>query len=261
MDSLEEVRRAALSAGQIKIKDVNERSVQIVTSLFMAAFSSRQFSSQQDIVYLLKTLLEESIKVRLLMDKSIQSTSNDLNSALLISEVYSRTGVSTLEEIGKYFSCFNIIKSTEFSEIVPEAENLLKELITEHSDGPEAPEQIIQAKLMDVSARLIPYLTSNLDEYVNVKAQVMNAFETISAGVNIVVKGTGGREMGKVWVVACIDSTVDLYINTLKQVLSASEAKVLNMVLLAEVKKKFAVNIGNLVLSIKYMSPLIEQGK
>ncbi|MDI5833317.1 hypothetical protein OCF84_20665 (plasmid) [Shewanella xiamenensis] len=257
MSSLEQVRRAAITASYKNEVGINEKSIQIVTSLIVTAITSQQFSSQQDLAYLMKTLLDESQKLKVLMDNSAPSKSNDVNAVILVCDLFAKTGITSLEEVGKYFSCFNIIKSNEFSEIAPEAVKSLNDLIKE-ADAYSANEQfLIDSKILEVLARLIPYFISSLDEYVNIKTQIINSLETMTSGINIVINSTGGVEKGREWVLTCIDSTVELYINTLKQVLSFSENRVLNVILLADVKKAFAVNIGNLILSLKYISPLI----
>lgn len=244
-----------------KIGIAGESSLEVVTRLLTTVVSSQNFSSQEEIVLLMKQLLDQSILVKSMMDQSVSDKQNYLRATDLVCNLYKETGLTDLNEIKKYFAAYRTIEPENFADIVPDVSSKLEE-ITSYEFKDESPASIsVNAAILESLCKLIPVFTASLGEYVNVRNQVVNSLETINAGLSYVINNTGGYEMGPEWVAICVESTVNLYLNSLKIITEqySSKGGAFDLALLADVKKNFASNIGNVLLALKYISPLITE--
>jgi hypothetical protein len=261
MSALDKLRQVSSKVTRASTKiPPNETNILVVTSLLASAISSAEFNSEEDLALLLRNLIEQVSSIHETMNNCVESDLNVMASTYLVCDIYEKTNLTNLNSLKKIIPAFQILEPKNFESILPDVADLLENLL---SAGGSDDGQITsdKAKLLEILCRLIPVLSSSYGEYVNIKNQIITALDAISKGIDYLMQNSGGKLMGRAWMLACIDVSVDLYISSIKQQLSKSENGEISIAMMSEIKKIFANNLGYLVLAVKYMTPKMEAHK
>jgi hypothetical protein len=262
MSVLEKLRKLSHNATRSVAKiPPDEKNMLIVTNLLVSAISGAEFNSEEDLALLLKNLLEQVSDIHETMNNCVESDENVMASTLLVCDIYEKTNVTNLSSLKKIIPAFQMLESKNFEMIIPDVSDLLRNLLATESASQDVQVTSDKAKLLSILCRLIPVLSSSYGEYVNIKNQIVTALDAISKGIDYLMQNSGGKQMGRTWMLTCIDVSVDLYILSIKQQLLKSKNGEISIEMMSEVKKIFANNLGYLVLSVRYMFPMIEANK
>lgn len=260
MGPLDRLRKVAESTLKKELAIVSsEANMHVATNLISSAVSSQEFSSLEDLGYLLKILIEQVCSVNETFNQVAKSKQNILTSTYLVCDLYEKTNLTDFVSLKKIIPALQILEQNSYDELIPDINDVLTKLLCE--DIPHNPSAEAKAKLMSIIGRLIPVLSSCFGEYVNIKNQIVSALDAITKGVEYILNQSGGKAMGSSWVLTCVDVSVELYIASVKQQIKCINNSDITPAMMSEIKKIYSNNLGYLVLAIKYMNPLVEGAK
>lgn len=257
MGPLDRLRKVAESSSKSEPAIVSsEANMHVASNLISSAVTNQEFSSLEDLGYLLKVLIEQVCSVNEALNKGANSKQNILTATYLVCDLYEKTNLTNFESLKKIIPALQILEPNKYEELIPDISDVLTKLICE--DIPENPSADAKAKLISIIGRLIPVLSSCFGEYVNIKNQIISALDAITKGVEYLLNQSGGKAMGSSWVLTCLDVSVELYIASVKQQIKSINKEDITPAMMAEIKKIYSNNLGYLVLAVKYMNPIVE---